>query len=329
MYKIAFYSPHLSERGTETAMYDFADYNEKLLGNKSIIIYNPHCPSNNQTAIDKFKKRFEVFTLDIENDPGWVGEIITPAVDKIIKKEKCDIFYTQKIGKNDGVVSHVCKSIILACGLNCEPHGDAYMYVSKWLSDKASGGQVPYIPIIIDLPKNQGDLRKNLSIPENGIVFGRTGGLETWDIPWVNSCISRILEEKKNTYFVFQNTPKIFNHNRVKYVETTADNFFKAKFINTCDAMIHARHQGESFGQACAEFSHMNKPVITFSGSPEKSHIDILKEKGIYYDNQNDLYNILTKFTPDATKDWNCYKDHTPEKVMNKFNDIINSLFGR
>ena len=93
--------------------------------------------------------------------------------------------------------------------------------------------------------------------------------------------------------------------------------------------MIHARHQGERFGQACAEFSHMNKPVITFSGSPEKSHIDILKEKGIYYDNQNDLYNILTKFTPDATKDWNCYKDHTPEKVMNKFNDIINSLFGR
>jgi hypothetical protein len=39
MKKVAFYSPHLGLRGTEITMYDFADYNERILGNKSIIIY--------------------------------------------------------------------------------------------------------------------------------------------------------------------------------------------------------------------------------------------------------------------------------------------------
>ena len=71
----------------------------------------------------------------------------------------------------------------------------------------------------------------------------------------------------------------------------------------------------------------MNKPIITFFGSPERSHIDILKDKGIYYNNRNELYNILTNFVPDATQDWDCYKEHTPEKVMHKFHNILSDLF--
>ena len=325
--KIAFYSPHLSERGTETAMYDFAYFNEEILNNQSIIIYNPCVKSNNSTAIDKFKNRFEVYELDINNDPGWNGNIISPLLDNIIQEQKCDVLYMQKIGQNDGVISKICKNIILACGINNEPHGDAYLYVSKWLSDVASGGQIPYIPIIIDLPKNKGNLRQELSIPKNAVVFGRTGGKETWDIDWVNNSVNNALNNREDIYFVFQNTPRIFSHDRVKYIETTADNIFKSRFIDTCDAMIHARHHGESFGQSCAEFSHMNKPVITFFGSPERSHIDILKDRGIYYNNQHELYSILVDFKPDKTKDWNCYKEHTPEKVMQIFNNILSNLF--
>ena len=36
--KIAFHQPHLSERGTTVAMFDYAYYNEVLLNNESIII---------------------------------------------------------------------------------------------------------------------------------------------------------------------------------------------------------------------------------------------------------------------------------------------------
>ena len=56
---------------------------------------------------------------------------------------------------------------------------------------------------------------------------------------------------------------------------------YKSNFIESCDAMLHARSNGETFGYSVAEFSMKNKPVITYKNSPEKSHIDILKERGI------------------------------------------------
>jgi hypothetical protein len=40
MVKIAFWDNGLGERGTTVALYDYAHFNEVLLGNKSIILYN-------------------------------------------------------------------------------------------------------------------------------------------------------------------------------------------------------------------------------------------------------------------------------------------------
>ena len=40
----------------------------------------------------------------------------------------------------------------------------------------------------------------------------------------------------------------------------------KVEFISSCDAMIHARQMGETFGAAVSEFSIKNKPVITCRG---------------------------------------------------------------
>ena len=41
MKKIVFYDNNLTLRGTSIALYNYADYNEKILGNKSIIIAKP------------------------------------------------------------------------------------------------------------------------------------------------------------------------------------------------------------------------------------------------------------------------------------------------
>ena len=46
-------------RGTEVTMYDFAHYNETILGNESIIVYNDNNPANHPTVIEKFKNRFD------------------------------------------------------------------------------------------------------------------------------------------------------------------------------------------------------------------------------------------------------------------------------
>ena len=62
MKTIAFHDNNLCLRGSTNAMYAYADYNEKILGNKSIIITTPN---GNLDALSKFKNRFdEVHLVD-------------------------------------------------------------------------------------------------------------------------------------------------------------------------------------------------------------------------------------------------------------------------
>ena len=66
-------------------------------------------------------------------------------------------------------------------------------------------------------------------------------------------------------------------------------------------------------------------PIITYSQSPEKCHIDILGDKGIYYNDYKSLYNTLSdlQLSDIKNKEWNCYKDFIPENVISKFNQIF------
>ena len=107
------------------------------------------------------------------------------------------------------------------------------------------------------------------------------------------------------------------------YLDTIADLSEKVKFINTCDAMLHARTRGETFVIACGEFSIKNKPVITYGFSPEKCHLDILKDKALIYYNFSDLRKVLNEFEP-SKKNWDAYSSlYTPIPVMNKFKQVF------
>lgn len=324
--KIAFYSPHLSLGGTEITLYDFADHNEKLLGNKSLIIYNKDHPRTHSSVIRKFKTRFKnVFAL--QGPPGnwgWNPAITVPLLDEILREEKCDGLYMQKFGRNDGVTSKICKTFVLCAAPVCEPHGDVYAYVSEWLSKKASNGDYPAVPsMITPLPRVTEDFREELGIPQDAMVFGRYGGTYGWDISWATNVIEEVVKKHLNIYFIFQNTPIPFQHEQVKHVAPTADLNIKAKFINTCNAMIHCRTIGESFGCACGEFSTQNKRVITYELSKDRNHISLLREKGIYYKNPQELYKELTTFKYEPDKDWNGYQAYNPENIMKQFKEVF------
>jgi hypothetical protein len=327
MKTIAFYTPHLGLRGTEITMYDFADFNEKILGNRSIIIYNIGHPFTHQSVIKKFKDRFEtVYELkhDGPNNWHWNGAITMPLLDPILKKEGCYGFYVQKFGHNDGLISQVCKTLVLVAAPVCQPHGDKYAYVSEWLSEQASNGSHPAVPsMITPLPQVEGNMRSELGIPESATVFGRTGGYDTWSLPWASDIVKFVVSANPNIYFIFQNTQKFFDHPQIKWLAPSADLVTKARFIDSCDAMIHARNEGESFGCACGEFASRNKPIITWGGSKDRNHIRLIGDRGYIYHGPEQLQHILTNFVKQPEKDWNVYKDYNPERIMRIFDEVF------
>jgi hypothetical protein len=307
---IAFHTNQLGLRGTEVALYDYARYNEEILGNKSIIISKDPAiwDYSHPKAIQKFKDRFSVYFY------SDISEIET-----ILDNNNIDIFYAQKSGREDGVVSNKRKSVIHAVFQEYEPHGDRYAYISEWLGKKYNK---PFVPYIVDLPNRKDDMRVGLNIPNDAYVFGRHGGIETFDIEWVKSVIIEILNEREDIYFLFMNTDKFYNHPNIIYLDAESDMNKKVEFINTCDAMIHARNRGESFGLAIAEFSMRNKPIITWNGGVDKAHLDILENNCYLYNNKNELLNIFRNFQK-IEKDWNMYSQFNPQEVMRIFKSVF------
>jgi hypothetical protein len=311
--KIALHDNSLSIRGTTVALYDYAEHLTSEFGYECIILYNKMSNNNDSNVINNKFSKFKV-----------IGYQNISEINEYLIENKCDYFFAIKSGQFDGVISNVCKNIIMAVSANINKndiHGDKYYVCSPWLS-KITG--IDYVPHMINLPDVKSNLRIELGIPSNSIVFGRNGGYETFDLKFVKDVIRDILNIRDDYYFLFQNTEVFINHPRVLFLDATPDMNFKVKFINTCDAHLHARAVGESFGLTCGEFSIRNKPVITWNGSVERNHIDILGEKALLYNNYDDLMNLLLTFDKNKFDDWNCYRDYLPEPVMDKFKKLYN-----
>lgn len=311
--KIAFHDNCLSVRGTTVAIFNYAYWSRKYLNIEPIIMYNKSLSINDNYGLTKCSSEFPVFGYDSPEQ-----------IDNILSDQKCDAFFAIKGGKYDGIISNNIKNFICAVSSNCSKddiHGDVFAMGSDWLSEIIG---IPSVPHIVHLPNYNLDMREELSIPKDALVLGRNGGWETFDLPFVKQSIIDNIDRRKDIWFIFQYTEPFYNHERIIYLNPTADLNEKVKFINTCDAMLHARYIGESFGLSCAEFSIRNKPVITWYNSPERNHIDTLGEKGIYYKNEQDIKFILLNLDKNEINglEWNCYQDYSPEKVIKKFEEV-------
>lgn len=314
--KIAFYQPHLCLFGTTESYYKYAFYNKKILNNDSLIFYDLDHPFNNDKIIDKFKKSFETI--------GLQGRQNIPYLERELKNNQCDAIYIQKCGlKNDGRFVKNIPQFTHCVGCENDPHGIVYAYVSEWLSNYCSNGEFPFVPYCVEVQDHNDNFRGEFKIPSNSIVFGRLGGLYSWNINFVNDVVKKILSIRDDVYFIFAKTNKFIQHDHVIFLDEISDDYNKRKFINTSDAFLHARLEGESFGMACGEFSLCNKPVITYINSKERNHIHVLKEKGIYYSNQEDLFKILMNFNVYDNKDRNAYSIFSPDNVIKKFQKVF------
>lgn len=313
MVKIAFHDNYLSERGTSIAMYDYALFNEKILNNESIVLYNKTNKHNIQSVVDKFSKKFKIYGYSHWNE-----------VDQILFTEKCDILYTIKKGENDNKISKIAKNIVHCVFNTSQPHGNVYARISASFGNP----RVPVVPHMINLPDINDDMRKELNIPKEAVVIGRHGGWNTFDLNNVHIAIDKFTDKFPFVYFLMLNTkPFCKRKKNIIHLSKIIDLEIKTKFINSCDAMIHARKIGETFGLSIGEFSTRNKPIITCKGK-DNTHLQILKGNCIQYGRTVDSVLKALIYVYQNAKDlqnsnWNMYRDYSPNNVMKIFNQVF------
>ena len=338
MKRVAFFVRHFTERGTENSAFDYAAYNETILGNHSIIVCFDETTQQSlgfpatRISYPKFQQRFPIVEIHAFDE-----------MPEIIDTHGLDFFYTQTHGDYEGMYRFECPEIWTGktTGKRCQTikhcvfstnatQGDFYVSISHCVN-MLYRTNVPVIPYIVHNDDRAGTssttLRKDLGIPEEAIVLGRHGGTKTFDIPFVHDAIRNFLTNgPANVYFLLMNTRVFFDHPRILYLPPTTDPARISTFIHSCDAMIHARQQGETFGLAVAEFSIRNKPVLTYAHSREREHLDILGEKAILYRDEAELTHLLSNIhdvVNDKTRDWNAYRAFSPEIVMKMFDSMI------
>jgi len=309
--KVAFHSRLLTERGSEGAMLDYARLNRSILGNESVLCL-PDLPEYaGNPLLQKWREEFEVIQYADKND-----------LSRKLKKEAAEVLYLTKPGPFDGFLVPGAKNCVHAQFLCDEFHGDAYAYLSSWMSRVMTGADNSFVPFYVPKLVSEKSLRKKLRIPEGAKVFGRHGGWDTFNIPFVRKAVLQHAQKNSDDHFVFLNTELIRGTEKLKnvhYLAPTIDPEEKAQFLGICDAMLHARWHGETFGLAVGEFAVLGKPVITFSESRERAHLEMLGNQALLYRHGGELAGILKEFCPHKTHgtEYEVFAD--PKSVMSLF----------
>ena len=104
--RIGFLSNKLTVRGCEIAMYDYADFNETLLNNKSIIITRDfnRIQYEYDVSVDAYRKFHSRFTVEYY--------ATQQDIDRIVEKHGLTHLYIIKGGGFDGLFSTKCKNLI-------------------------------------------------------------------------------------------------------------------------------------------------------------------------------------------------------------------------
>jgi len=323
--KIGFFIRHFTECGTEVSIYDYADHNETILGNESVILsftkeaHALYGKPYNESVFEKFNKRFKVIQANNFDE-----------IRNIVDREKINVYYTQVWGIPEehpyGDINNT--KYFVHCVFDAvAPRGDIYVPISDQINKK-NNTNFTVLPYMVRVGTNAENLRTQLNIPKDAIVFGRHGGTTSFDIPIAREAVAEVARNNKHIYFIFLNTPAFCEPlPNVIHLPCEVDIEKKRTFINTCDAMIHGRTHGETFGLAIGEFAMCLKPVICCNQFLDWAHLDILGDKAVIYNSKDELVNILTNFEPkkyDMTD--NGYTKYTPEYVMSIFKALINKV---
>ena len=336
--KVAFHSSYLGYRGTEIALMDYAWGNREVLGQETFFLMPWREGAEQHPVVGKMREIAPLrFYRSADEREG------------ILREERADLFYCIKNGWNDGVFSLRVPTGIHAIFRESEFHGDIYAYVSAWLSGIMTCKKAEWVPHMVRLVEGDGELRNELGISPETTVFGRHGGEDSFDIPWVQQVVVEAARKNPQIVFLFLNTRPFGGSSglpNLRFLPATADPLRKRLFLNTCNAMLHARQRGETFGLSCLEFAALGKPVLTYGASPERAHLEILGDRAVVYQSANELKKLIgnggwvegwkgfgglriekpkgqkaEKQYPENTDSG--FSDYSPERVMERFRRVF------
>lgn len=306
--KIAFLQTNVSASGLD-ALCEYAMHNETILGNRSAIV----CIHGSVCTTELYRhtqKKIQVITVKSFDE-----------VDNMLLKYAIDAIYIPKNGPSDTFLSQICINFVhdTFCVRKC---GDRYACISQQIS-KESG--VDWLPFIVNFPPHTlGDecLRHELGIPSCAVVLGSYGddAGTSFNIVYVRECVSQLVRKYEHIWAIFMNTECWDDHPKIIHVENNWDKRYKARFVNTCTAMLHASTANKMFDMAVSEFSIMNKPVITCLHD-DYTLPDIRHDKCLLYKNQQSLIDIVLDIeeTAQTQTDWDSCAVVTCEDTMKMF----------
>ena len=372
--RIAFWTQAMTERGTEVALFDYADLSETLLGARAFVVYDATNPANNAEVIKRFVARFSQRCIGIDYqiglDPFLCGSVDNGpgASGSLLRAHGITHVYSLKLGTRSSAGPDVerlraagVRTLIHAVFDGREPHGDAFARISGCVP--GSCAIVPHVvrppprlppessaepanqcgagpsPVWADVQCPGLSLRGRLGIPPEATVFGRHGGMHTFDIPFVWQAVADVARACPGTvYFLFLNTAPVEGTEALGNVlhlpGPLVDGDAKSAFIRACDAMLHARSGGETFGLACAEFAVHDKPVITsrahHDGGLARFHLDMLGDRAMLYKDHDSLVRLLLDFDRQAVAERardgyfsKPYLVFQPRRVMSTFRKVF------
>ena len=333
--KILLHTNALNERGTTVAIRDYA-HGLSMRGIKVSIAYCSEDETNVSDVECQMRNEFEIYgysdfqSFTRQNSRVW------------------DLAYFMKYGYNDGKLMPNIPNIVHAVFQSYDPHGEAYLYISEWLARKMriknlkniaklsrkglnslKGKNFNYLPHIVDLPLSAKNMRAIWQIPEDALVGGRHGAMNTFDVPMVHRTVHQLLSEYTNLYFVFANTNRFINHPRVKFLPKLMSRIETREYLSSLDFYIHARHRGETFGLSLLEAMLCKIPVFSFSGGVDGNHRHLLKNS------QNSLFHTAEQLS-NGIRDLSDYGDvesnfqiasvFSPDSVMEQWSTLLTEL---
>lgn len=300
-FRVLFLTANLDARGTNVAVFDYMKAMEELACGQSYVATFEDAAQ--MDARPKFEARFPGRVLLTRSSPAGRGEDVA----RLVSAHGLDAVYNLQWGAGlpmqlTGGVKLLLHAVFNAAG--GEEEGSSLAVISESVPRPTS---VPVVPHIVAHNASLDDapsLRIELGIPATAVVFCRHGGLGSFSVRAARAAVcahARAHAQANDTFFLLLGTapePCEAGLANVVHLPTSTDLVLKQRFLNTCNACLHGRMDGETFGLAVGECSSAGLPVITYAHAPADAdfHLRVLGEHALRYSDEAGLMTLLAGF---------------------------------